>query len=277
MAKHAPKPAFALVSRQGLGRGLAFSTANFHDAALRIERFRSLEPSLYYIERGAETLIWPGHKTEVAQGQMWAAPKGALVTLERHHPKDAPFQAYGLCFDEALITTFQAQYPQSPKTPGLCPLPQIERSLKIAFGSAMAALGDPSLPHAIAQHRLIEILLWLSQKGFGFMAPAPQDLPDRITALITQSPGSDWSVEALAKKLGLSEAGLRRGLKAHGLTPNEWVTDIKMAIALERTQGSEQNLHALGLDLGYECASRFSARFKAHFGLSPSRLRGHQR
>ena len=77
----------------------------------------------------------------------------------------------------------------------------------------------------------------------------------------------------MAQRLGMSEATLRRRLANEGASFRELLGNIKMMRALTLLQTSPLGVAQVAYAVGYESPARFAAKFRAHFGCTPSDVR----
>jgi AraC-like DNA-binding protein len=93
-------------------------------------------------------------------------------------------------------------------------------------------------------------------------------------ALIHHQPEERWTVEALARRVGLSRSALSaKFTRLVGRPPLGYLTDVRLtkAAALLRTQ--PVTLNAVALSVGYDSEVAFSKAFKRHFGAAPGAYR----
>lgn len=84
---------------------------------------------------------------------------------------------------------------------------------------------------------------------------------------------ADWSSAMLAQRLNCSEAALRRRLARQDTNFRTLLTDVRMMRALTLLQVTQWPVAQIAGAVGYDCPSRFSARFKERFGCVPSAVR----
>jgi AraC-like DNA-binding protein len=91
---------------------------------------------------------------------------------------------------------------------------------------------------------------------------------------IEQSPGLDWSQDAICRQLGISPATLQRLVRRHfDSTPQQMVIAIRMHQARRLLQQSDYPLAVIAREVGYSDAFVLSAAFKRFHGNSPSFFR----
>ena len=82
---------------------------------------------------------------------------------------------------------------------------------------------------------------------------------------------SDFNVEALSQKVGVSRAQLHRRIKEiTGLTTSDFLRNIRMEQAARLLKEGKINVTQVAYCVGYNNQTHFSTVFKAHFGMSPT-------
>jgi len=81
------------------------------------------------------------------------------------------------------------------------------------------------------------------------------------------------NIAELCNELNMSESSLRRKLNAEGTSIQEIKDQIKLALALHLLQTTFKPIGVIANHCGFQSQSRFTAKFKSRFGLTPSDLR----
>jgi AraC-like DNA-binding protein len=133
--------------------------------------------------------------------------------------------------------------------------------------------GESSGP--IAEHRLYELILALVEAGKGgyLFTLTGEDVLADATRLIALDPSQRWGAEELAARLGLSVSTLSRRLRNKGCSLRALLDDARMGQALRLLQDGAGSIAEVARACGYESHSRFSARFRERYSVSPSELR----
>jgi AraC-like DNA-binding protein len=110
-------------------------------------------------------------------------------------------------------------------------------------------------------------------------APARHDPIGDALRLIEARPATDWTVERLARAVGMG----RSNFAAHftqeiGRAPMEVVAEARMRCAAQMLRadlhsGGGLKVAEIGETVGYGSEAAFSRRFTRHFGVTPSRMR----
>ena len=94
----------------------------------------------------------------------------------------------------------------------------------------------------------------------------------RGVKLLQEAPAAEWTVASLAKRCGLSRAAFARRFKhAVGESPMRFWTRWRLTLAADLLRDPELSVGEVAEEVGYESPFSFSAAFKRHFGVSPSR------
>jgi AraC-like DNA-binding protein len=92
--------------------------------------------------------------------------------------------------------------------------------------------------------------------------------------LMQLQPRRRWSVQSLAKAVGLSRAAFaRRFAAATGTTPIAHLAELRLALAAQRLAEGDARLAEVALEVGYESEFAFSRAFKRRYGVPPVAFR----
>jgi AraC family transcriptional regulator, activator of mtrCDE len=91
---------------------------------------------------------------------------------------------------------------------------------------------------------------------------------------IHAAPASDWTVESLAARAGMSKSAFAEHFRERlGVTPARYVVSWRMHKARMLLDRSERSIRQIAWDVGYESEAAFNRVLKAHFGSPPGRFR----
>ncbi|TJY59466.1 helix-turn-helix transcriptional regulator [Sinimarinibacterium sp. CAU 1509] len=188
-------------------------------------------------------------------------------------PDSGVYRASCLSFDAALIRALpnSAHAPTPPRAfAGLLP----GRGLDAAVEHAIQGLLQPEqFSEALLRHRLGEVLLAIATQGFQLRVGRHAAVDEQLRGILSASPDHSWTSAQAAEALHMSEATLRRRLRAVGSSFRSQLDQVRLGVALALLQGSREPITQIAARCGYASASKFSARFRHHYGLSPSELR----
>lgn len=93
-------------------------------------------------------------------------------------------------------------------------------------------------------------------------------------ALMHSRPAQPWSLDELAREVGLSKTILHeRFIEFVGCPPIQYLTEWRMQLAAERLQNSSDTIAEIALYVGYGSESALSRAFKRLVGVSPAMFR----
>lgn len=130
-------------------------------------------------------------------------------------------------------------------------------------------------PEEILKSRRKEILLLLVHLGYKNLSAmmAKSKLSHKVHDIFQKYNFSDLKVKEISSKLAMSESTLRRKLDLEGTSIKAIKDNARLGLALHLLQTSNNSINLIAEKCGYSSQSRFTARFKKHFGLTPSELR----
>lgn len=106
-----------------------------------------------------------------------------------------------------------------------------------------------------------------------FMALTDKRLINALS-LIHKQPEAPWSVDLLAKTVGMSRTSFSNKFhQATGVTPMKYITIQRMERAKQKIQNTTLSLGVIADEVGYHSESAFKKGFKKLFGASPSTFR----
>lgn len=95
-----------------------------------------------------------------------------------------------------------------------------------------------------------------------------------IDSLIRRQVDENFTVVQLAKTFSLNTEQLKRYFKLYfGTTIHQYILAIKMELAEQQIQNSDQSMKEISFALGFKTDAHFSEAFKNYFGYPPGQLR----
>ena len=96
----------------------------------------------------------------------------------------------------------------------------------------------------------------------------------RTLSLLHGQPAYPWTVEKLARKVGLSRSALGQRFTALiGAPPMQYLARWRTALAAAQLRESNASIIRVATDVGYESEAAFNRAFKRDFGLPPAAWR----
>ena len=92
--------------------------------------------------------------------------------------------------------------------------------------------------------------------------------------LMQAEPAERWTIQALARRVGVSRAALaKRFTEVVGTAPIAFLTEWRLSVAADRLTLSRDPIGAIAAEVGYGSAFALSTAFKRRYGVSPHRYR----
>jgi AraC-like DNA-binding protein len=92
--------------------------------------------------------------------------------------------------------------------------------------------------------------------------------------MLHSDPARAWTVEELAKNVGLSRSALAERFHALiGAPPMQYLTRWRISLAATRLRESNAPIMRVAADVGYESEGAFNRAFKRELGLPPATWR----
>ncbi|MEN2425550.1 helix-turn-helix transcriptional regulator [Chromobacterium vaccinii] len=158
--------------------------------------------------------------------------------------------------------------------PGLELCPTMDGALQSAWSLLIDSLHGGAAPE-IRQHHAEGVLLTLALAGLAgpLLREQSGNLAQTLKQLLMLDPAAPWSVDAAARRLNLGASTLRRRLAEEGAGFQAILEEVRMGLALQQVQSGQRPIAQIAEASGYASASRFAARFRQRYGLTPSALR----
>lgn len=228
-----------------------------------------------WVQSGRKRLCTPGGETRFAAGQIFIMARGTQWDVINEPVAGGCYEARLMGFAPQTVERFHDRFGQFAATPTVqgCASAHAEEVFLAAFGHATAALGEPDVSEAVREHRALEVLLLLAERGIVFARINELRWADRVHRLVSQRPHAIWSVDELARAFHMSQSTLQRRLGEEGATASQCVREARMASAMALLQGTERQVSEIAALCGYDSHSRFTAAFRQRFGYAPSHMR----
>ena len=93
-------------------------------------------------------------------------------------------------------------------------------------------------------------------------------------ALMYARPEAHWSLESLARAVGISRTALAdHFLRCTGMTPTQYLTQWRMRVAADSLAHSDRAIKFVAESAGFQSTPAFTRAFKREFGDSPAKWR----
>jgi AraC-like DNA-binding protein len=180
-----------------------------------------------------------------------------------------------------------------PFNPLLAALPRVIRVSERAGGAigafiqfAMAESKEPRIGGECVLSRLSELMFvdvvrryleTLPADRTGWLAALRDPAIGRALAALHRNPAHDWSLESLARDIGLSRSTLaERFTQFVGQPPMQYLTNWRMQLAANHLRSGVDSVADTADRVGYQSEAAFSRAFKKVVGTPPSQWRKHR-
>ena len=110
----------------------------------------------------------------------------------------------------------------------------------------------------------------------GWLAGLREPFVGRAIAALHCSPARDWTLDALAREVGLSRSALAERFTEYvGQPPMQYLANWRMQLAANHLRSGSDSVAEIGARVGYESEAAFSRAFKKSAGVPPSQWRRH--
>lgn len=133
------------------------------------------------------------------------------------------------------------------------------------------AYAPPTL-WSMRKQELLRLLYLLGHEQVAAIVERP-GVSHRLHDIVIEDVEANWTLSRLAGRLAISEPTLRRKLKAEGVGIKTIVSRAKLGYGLHLVQTTLEPIGRIAERCGYGSQSRFTGRFKALFGVTPTELR----
>jgi AraC family transcriptional regulator, alkane utilization regulator len=108
----------------------------------------------------------------------------------------------------------------------------------------------------------------------GWLAGLRDRFVARALTLMHARPAHPWTVEDLARKVGISRSGLaQRFADLLGVPPMQYLAQWRLQLAAQQLRLGDRSLALVAADVGYESEAAFNRAFKREFGVPPATWR----
>lgn len=228
-----------------------------------------------WVLSGRKRLATPQGSTGFGAGDVFVIPRATQWDMVNDPAPHGRYVARVLTFTPPLVAQFHARFGQFAATPAVqgCASLRADDDFAETFNHATAALEGADTSLAVQQHRALEVLLLLAERGLAFSSAGELGWADRARRLVGQRPQAAWTVEDMARAFHLSPSTLQRRLAEDNSSVSQCVREVRLETALGLLQTTQLQVSEIAVRCGYESHSRFSAAFRERFGFVPSHLR----
>lgn len=256
-------------------RGSVASTAHVIQYERLLTRHITVDETLLVmVSQGQKNIEWQDRNISLTAGEAVLVSAGCTFDVANiPHSSHVPFEAEWLSFPALkLCEPADTLHPE---------MPRVLRGLSCAFRQAFchtitAIKNVADIPENVAIKRVEEMREWLESFGLALRPGVKEMLSQRVRKLVATNLLYPWTTQEVACHFAMSEATFRRRLHAENTTFRHLFTEARMCHALTLLQVTDQTVSRIALEVGYENASKFTARFRARFGFNPGQFRAQE-
>ena len=121
-------------------------------------------------------------------------------------------------------------------------------------------------------------LLSLPAGRTGWLAGAGDPAVGRALAVLHRRPCDEWTLEILAREVGLSRSALNEKFtKFLGQAPMTYLTEWRLELGAEALRSTSRSVQQVAVEVGYDSEAAFNRAFKRKFSLPPAKYRRESR
>jgi len=139
-------------------------------------------------------------------------------------------------------------------------------------------IGSESMLDRLSELMFVEVvrryLETLPPDRIGWLAGLRDPVVGRALAVLHGRPAEDWSINSLAREVGLSRSALsERFTQFVGQPVMQYLMNWRMQLAANSLRSTDDSVAAIAARVGYDSDAAFSRAFKKAVGVSPSEWR----
>lgn len=244
-----------------------------------LRRVPMLTSILCQVRQGEKQLQWGDRSMRAGPRQLVLMPAGQELGMANHPGASGFYVADVVSLSADVLQAFRARHggtivAQSAHRTATELCVPLDRHTGAAWTNLLACLASDA-PPALRSHAVEGVLLALCLAGHAgpLLVDRSDPLAARITQLLMLAPAQAWTVAEVAARLHIGASTLRRRLADEGSGFGAILEQVRLGLALQNLQGTRRPIGEIAAACGYASASRFSVRFRQHYGLSPRELR----
>ncbi|MFN8674618.1 MAG: AraC family transcriptional regulator [Candidatus Sericytochromatia bacterium] len=257
----------------------------------------------FHVVTSGKAYLWQENEKEpiiLNKGDIAFMSRGMNHYITTHNDKNlidkninTPTLPFNKIDNEIILTLVSGAYQlwNNPIHPLFQELPAwyIIKSEQISYSDSLqncliliaSELENPSLGSDTIINSLLDVLFNMilrrileNQNDKNWSMAFKDPIMLKVLQLMHNSPNKDWTVEELAKTVGLSRSGFALKFKQLlGDTPLNYLTTLRIFKATDLLSNTDYNLEKIANLIGYKDAFSFSKTFKKLIGLSPKAFR----
>lgn len=158
----------------------------------------------------------------------------------------------------------------------------LANSIQFSVGEPGESDGEKLVTAKVSEAMFIETLRryvnQLPADQIGWLAGARDPAVGQALALLHRDPSSEWTIECLARRVGLSRTRLAERFQ-HFLndSPMSYLAKWRLRLAADALLTSEYSVAEIAMDVGYGSESSLNRAFKREYLVPPAQFRRRQK
>ncbi len=226
-------------------------------------------PTIIWVTHGHKQLWWHDSTLNFHSADWLMLPANQYLTFV--NVPQAQFYSRTLTLHEAPPAEWIAQSSQLATDPE----PRIKVTTALAYCfELLYEMSQKSLSEETQRQFVLGFYAQLRDvKALHLLFPSENALMrERLARYLSVNPGDEHSIETVATHFAMSRATMARHLAAEGTGFREVLSEVRMNYALALLQ-ELRPLMDVAVACGYQSLTRFSARFKQQYRITPYQYR----
>ena len=251
------------------------TTAEVYSSQMhRLHRVKLFSAAICHITQGSKIIIQDDNRLVATPGELIIIPANTSLEIV-NQPAQGAFRSDLLLLSPDLLTAFKTQYIQDyppARLTSLCA--PMSDGLSFMWEGLLNAVRH-DLPVKLQEHQAMGLLLALHHDGLTgpLLIERSYNLAEQVRQIIMSSPAKPWTAQEIAGYLSLGTSTLRRSLQLESQSYREIIEEVRMSLALAQLQTTSLPIGEIASRCGYLSSSRFTARFRQHYGCLPKNVR----
>ncbi|HGF7370090.1 TPA: helix-turn-helix transcriptional regulator [Vibrio cholerae] len=223
-------------------------------------------PTIIWVTHGHKQLWWHDTTLNFHSADWLMLPANQYLTFV-NVPQQAQFYSRTLTLHEAPPAEWITQSSQSERNEQ--PRMKVTAALAYCF-ELLYEMNQQSLSGETQRQFVLGFYAQLRDaKALHLLFPSDNaSMRERLARYLSVNPGDEHNIETVAAHFAMSRATLARHLAAEGTGFREVLSEVRMNYALALLQ-ELRPLMEVAVACGYQSLTRFSARFKQQYRLTP--------
>lgn len=240
----------------------------------RLHRVKLFSAAICHITQGSKVIIQEENRVVATPDELIIVPANTSLEII-NQPVHGQFRSDLLVLSPDLLTEFKSQYIRDfPAARPASVCAPLSHDLAFMWDNLLHAVRH-DLPEKLQKHQAMGLLLALLEEGVAgpLLIERRYSLTEQVRQIVMLSPAKNWSVQEIAGQLAIGESTLRRRLKDESQSYRLIVEEVRMSLALSQLQSTTLPIGEIASRCGYLSGSRFTARFREHYGCLPKTVR----